>query len=362
MLHYQVTASYEAEKRKDFNMKLYNFLTAMCCFYAFSAMTSCAPENGPNFSIAAPLEQFSQHLRCSQKRDFYEQPRLRLEDRLNLHSDFSRSEIVLMSVEHNNFENVVYPYFIEAMAQNGRRTDCFLLERAVEDAEEKQFIDAINRGETVDWDSMEGHFDLTLLRYLSREGIKIIPIDTDQYSDLEDTASLNARDRNFANRIEEILDSSTCKKPFFPVGGAHLASGVNGRRNLAQLLTERNISNSKAGLIIQGVQSSFAPEDVPGLGLGWSWRKKDITMNHLNEINMQDFVCPSLPSLGGEEFYTLSGAGQVAPTYYDPSTDSFLGSSADAEFWIAYTCQTALCRQANNSIQQRLNNLGIPSF
>jgi len=307
------------------------------------------------FALLVTLCASASIKKCSDRKDFFSQEKSNLEQSLK---DFplTTESVVLVGVEHLNYELKTYPLIIDAINHSQYSLDCFLLETELSVKEQIE-INKLNKGLVPDWNLLESERSegfINLIKLVNSKKIKIYAVDKDLDSD-DDLIWLNERDKAMSYNISKLIQSKTCKRSIFPIGAIHILGGYLGRVNLKDHLTNIGLSTYQIGLSINGILE----KDHRGqnkIGSISAFTNRSITLN--SNISSEDFICKDIPKTALVP-YTLNSKSFNTPVLYDHYTESYIGKMNDAKFWLYYSCQTKDCKEKNSLLSKKLSNIGL---
>jgi hypothetical protein len=311
------------------------------------------------YSISVQASYRDENL-CDQRSKYFLQDKQSIGQSL-INSSVGTRDVILVAVEHHNYESKTYPLIVDALINTENAPDCFLLEMSPSEQEER-LIKSLNRDPNQDWRVFKETFGdnwTEVFRYLHNKGIKIYPVDSDVDDD-NDVLWLNKRDELMANKIKDLLKNNVCKRPILPIGAMHLLSGYKGRKNLVEQLSTNGVSTFRLGLSIAGVMES---DDKKGFRIGslWSLSRGIFKIEDMTRIKRESFYCDQLPSIT-DFAYSLPTISYDFPLLYDSTTKNLLGRVSDLEFWIYYPCTTHACLKMNNLLVNHMKKIGLTFY
>jgi len=104
-------------------------------------------------SLFVSFSTFASSEICSERIEYFSQQKTSIEQSLNK-NPITNEKIVLVGVEHLNYELNTYPLLIDAINSSNYNLDCFLLETEFS-KEEKFEVDKLNKGATADWNVLK---------------------------------------------------------------------------------------------------------------------------------------------------------------------------------------------------------------
>lgn len=292
---------------------------------------------------------------CKEKKEFIELSRKAQITWDQLIADSALgTDVMLIGVEHWNFETEIYPDLVRRVQHSNPSTNCFLVEAAVDPKSSKaRILSEINNGDLQVYSDSEaistmGSDWLRTLKEIRSLGVKVFYVDQPgaDSADLETAEQqlkwLNDRDAYMASRIHQLISSGECKGAVYPVGLAHLIK-QEGRTSLSFRL-EKRFSTGKLLLIIAG-RNSY-PE-APMYGLSWTWQRSTVP----NIDPTSNLLCSSTPAIpeSGFAFFNHQSAVPVA-WIGEVDRSGFYGSYGEFKGTLVHVCPKNTTCGAENSM------------
>lgn len=275
-----------------------------------------------------------------------------------------KHDVILIGVEHGNFEAEFYPSLARMIKNKSPNVDCFFMEDSIGEAD-TEIIHQFNQNVPGAEEKLKLNWAYDLFSSLKKQGLKIYYVDypgkdTMPLETEEDSLKwLNARDSYMAEYITQLKKSGQCKAAIYPVGASHMVEAKN-RHELKSQLKEKGLKTSELLLLIAGRNSANlqANSGYSLINPGLMWVNG--TVSSLASAT-DKIMCKENLSIPQKPFAFFNKPTNV-PVAYLARDNTFLGTFGEFQGTIVYSCQTANCQKENEILEKSLRDKNVELY